>query len=65
MEILLTVAWVVGGLIVALVLLALLAVIAIGGMASREEERRQEQRQEMNLMAFRECRLQRNKRQWN
>jgi type II secretory pathway pseudopilin PulG len=65
MEILLTVAWVVGGLIVALVLLALVAVIAIGGMASREEERRQEQRQEMNLMAFRECRLQRNKRQWN
>jgi beta-lactamase regulating signal transducer with metallopeptidase domain len=65
MEILLTVAWVVGGLIVAFVLLALVAVIAIGGMASREEERRQEQRQEMNLMAFRECRLQRNKRQWN
>jgi beta-lactamase regulating signal transducer with metallopeptidase domain len=43
MEILLTVAWVVGGLIVAFVLLALVAVIAIGGMASREEERRQEQ----------------------
>jgi uncharacterized membrane protein len=65
MEILLTIAWVVGGLIALGVLAVVAALIAVAGMASREEELWRARREEMDLIAFRECRLQRNKRQWN